>query len=46
MLCEPIEIIKFEIAPAIALAKKTFEGENLSDIVRSAKVNVPVINPN
>jgi hypothetical protein len=45
-LCEPSPIIKFESAPAIALAKKTFEGENRSEIVSRAKVKVPEIKPN
>ena len=37
---------KFKNAPSKALVKKTFDGENLSAIVKMAKVKVPMINPN
>ena len=37
---------RFKKAPSKALVKNTFDGENLSAIVKMAKVKVPMINPN
>jgi aspartate ammonia-lyase len=44
--CSAKKRVRFEIAPAIAHMKKTFEGENRSEIVKMAKSKVPAINPN
>ena len=40
------KIPRLHIAPKTALIKNTFEGENRSEIVKMAKVKVPLINPN
>jgi len=37
---------KLKTAAINAQKKNTFDGENLSDIVSNAKINVPLINPN
>ena len=41
-----IKIPELDSAPEIAQMKKTLEGENLSEIVKMANNNVPVIKPN
>lgn len=39
-------IAPLKMAPATAQIKKILEGENRSEMVKKAKINVPIIKPN